>query len=673
MSTIKKIPSKDTNSILSTKTIFLPLHCIKELIENSLDAKATSITIQADARSCGLNFLSVSDNGCGILKKERDSIALPNHTLKIFDYEDLQSDIFNQLGFRGEALFCLRELTQKGSMTVCSKAKHDMFAEEWSISREGKRNIINDKLVIATTGTKISLTRLFYHLPVRYRVLCNDAVSNISDLKKLLLSFSFNYSDTRFYFKPVDCNQNLMKIVSHNPNKDLVFYSKDLIVQGLTNLFTSVKKIKDKIFEGSKSFDMAELDCSISISICLKRLTKEPSDIDNCKPMKSLSVNKRIMLNVLVNSFFHKVNKLLNNLYHDHEGSPGSVWFIKLDSISNKLIDINVEPQKNDVRFIGKETESVILKYLEKFINQELERQKFELDKTVEVTYLESVLSNYDKDALSKAIDSVTETTITTQCLSESDKAYVADDQTLILHPLPEDHIETPESSEQEEDEEKEKEADWCFAMYDESYLSLQVQKLPSSSISENQVSNISDEDLKILNKDSISNPFTIARMRGSKNLGLIKCANISQKFIASSTPKKLEQSSPDLKIDHVFDSVMGTAQTVKRITDKARQMHTRLNQNRDENQFTIDQLMRNRNALTSKKEQVHSCELTLDIKRSNDIPRLLPDFYWHNDIRWLHRKGFPSNNISDGLRGLLGAKQDVTWSREPEEWYSCT
>ena len=100
---IKALEKDSIHRICAGQVVVDLATAVKELIENALDAKATSIDIRL--KDMGAESIEVVDNGCGIEEKNYESIALKHHTSKIGAFEDLYS--VTSFGFRGEALNAL--------------------------------------------------------------------------------------------------------------------------------------------------------------------------------------------------------------------------------------------------------------------------------------------------------------------------------------------------------------------------------------------------------------------------------------------------------------------------------------------------------------------------------------------------------------------------------------
>jgi len=167
------------NQIAAGEVIERPANVVKELVENSVDAGATKITVEV--KKGGKSFIQISDNGKGI-EREDMPIALERHaTSKITRVEDLEKTY--TMGFRGEALASIASIS---NFTMISKTEADETALK--IVAEGG-DIVSAEEVPSNTGTTITVENLFFNTPVRYKFLKNDS-SEFRAIKEWIQKFA---------------------------------------------------------------------------------------------------------------------------------------------------------------------------------------------------------------------------------------------------------------------------------------------------------------------------------------------------------------------------------------------------------------------------------------------------------------------------------------------------
>ena len=149
------------NRIAAGEVVEKPASVVKELVENSIDAKSTNITIEVEGG--GIKKIRVTDNGCGMDIDNLPKAFLPHATSKISCLDDL--DKIGTLGFRGEALSSIASVA---NITAVSKVKE---------KESGAKIIINGGEVESVTetgcvdGTSITIENLFYNVPARAKFL----------------------------------------------------------------------------------------------------------------------------------------------------------------------------------------------------------------------------------------------------------------------------------------------------------------------------------------------------------------------------------------------------------------------------------------------------------------------------------------------------------------------
>lgn len=157
---IKPIDARSVHQICSGQVVLSLSTAVKELIENSVDAGATSIDLRL--KDYGVDLIEVSDNGCGVEEENFEGLALKHHTSKIQEFADLTQ--VGTFGFRGEALSSLCALSD---VTVSTCHVSASIGTRLVLDHNGK--ITQKTPYPRPKGTTVSVQHLFYTLPVRHK------------------------------------------------------------------------------------------------------------------------------------------------------------------------------------------------------------------------------------------------------------------------------------------------------------------------------------------------------------------------------------------------------------------------------------------------------------------------------------------------------------------------
>ncbi|GJC88234.1 DNA mismatch repair protein PMS1 [Colletotrichum liriopes] len=163
MATIKPIEGRTVHQIQSGQVIVDLCSVVKELVENSIDASASSIDVRF--KNQGLDSIEVQDNGAGISPDNYETIALKHYTSKLSTYSDLAT--LQTFGFRGEALSSLCALSQFSIVTCMVKD----VPKGTKLDFESSGKLKETHVVAAQKGTNVIVENLFHNLPVRRREL----------------------------------------------------------------------------------------------------------------------------------------------------------------------------------------------------------------------------------------------------------------------------------------------------------------------------------------------------------------------------------------------------------------------------------------------------------------------------------------------------------------------
>lgn len=164
MPEIKVLPKQVAELIAAGEVVERPASVIKELVENSIDAKSTLITVEI--KNGGVTFMRVTDNGCGIKGDDVATAFLRHATSKVSSEEDLNEIM--TLGFRGEALAAISSVSRVEMLTKTRDAEVGTH-----YSAEGGNNITVDDAG-CPDGTTIIIRDLFFNTPARMKFLKKD-------------------------------------------------------------------------------------------------------------------------------------------------------------------------------------------------------------------------------------------------------------------------------------------------------------------------------------------------------------------------------------------------------------------------------------------------------------------------------------------------------------------
>lgn len=165
MGKINVLDFEVANLIAAGEVVDRPASCVKELLENAIDAGSTTIT--AEIQRGGVAFIRISDNGCGIEKEDLPTAILRHATSKIKTAEDLSG--IATLGFRGEALAAISSVAK---VRILSKTPEADFG---AMLEANGGDIVNFCESGCTEGTTIIVEDLFYNVPARRKFLKKDA------------------------------------------------------------------------------------------------------------------------------------------------------------------------------------------------------------------------------------------------------------------------------------------------------------------------------------------------------------------------------------------------------------------------------------------------------------------------------------------------------------------
>eukprot|EP00928_Gymnodinium_smaydae_P077159 TRINITY_DN6035_c0_g1_i1.p1 TRINITY_DN6035_c0_g1~~TRINITY_DN6035_c0_g1_i1.p1 ORF type:complete len:1007 (+),score=271.26 TRINITY_DN6035_c0_g1_i1:73-3021(+) len=188
---VERIDRDVVHEICTNQVVVTLQACVKELVENSLDAGATRIEVRL--RESGSELLEVTDDGRGISPEDYAKVATRHATSKIRGYDDLSHSL-STFGFRGEALAAIAAM---GQMTVLTRTAQDATGALLSYDRLGRNT--SQTAAAREVGTTISVRDLFARLPVRHREFLRNAKAQVNATLRLMQAFAIARPEVRFH------------------------------------------------------------------------------------------------------------------------------------------------------------------------------------------------------------------------------------------------------------------------------------------------------------------------------------------------------------------------------------------------------------------------------------------------------------------------------------------
>ena len=325
MANIAVMDENLANKIAAGEVIEKTMNVVKELVENSIDAGSDEIKIIL--QDSGVKEITVIDNGAGMDKEDAVRAFLRHATSKLKNLEDLF--YISSLGFRGEALPSIASVSHLEMKTSNGKEGTEVIIEGGEVLEVNKSDL--------KKGTRITVTKLFYNTPVRLKYLKNlyTELANITDyINRMALSFpniKFMLSNNDKVILNTDGKGNLLKVISN-------IYGVD---------------VAKKMIEVSDSNDDYEIKGYIGYPEIARTTKNNIITLVNGRTIKNSELNRCIL-----------------DCYHTYipmSKSPIIVINIETDPI---LIDVNVHPTKQDIKFSKMDS---LKELLSKVITEKLE------------------------------------------------------------------------------------------------------------------------------------------------------------------------------------------------------------------------------------------------------------------------------------------------------------
>ncbi len=296
------------NQIAAGEVIERPASVIKEMVENSIDAGATNITVEI--KNGGISYIKVSDNGKGIAQDDLE-IAFERHaTSKIRSAEDL--DTVTSMGFRGEALASIAAIA---NVEMVSKTEEQEIGYKVVVEAG---NVLEKEEAGCRTGTTITVRNLFFNTPVRYKFLKKD------------------YTESGYI------EDAITRIALVNPNIAIrLINTGKTVIQ--TNGNGDLKSVIYSIYGKDVANGIMELSYKYE-DITVTGVIGKPEIARSNRSNQLFFVNKRYIKDKTLTAATEQAYKGLIPI--------GKFGFVVLNlEMSPAKVDVNVHPAKLEVRF----------------------------------------------------------------------------------------------------------------------------------------------------------------------------------------------------------------------------------------------------------------------------------------------------------------------------------
>ena len=308
MSKINVLEKSVFNRIAAGEVVERPASIVKELIENSIDAGATEISV--NVVNGGKDLIEVFDNGSGIEKSELKKAVMPHATSKIRTSSDL--DNIKTLGFRGEALASISSVSK---LKITSKTINEDIGYSFEVEGDVEGEIYEAP---CNNGTYITVRNVFFNTPARQKFLKtarseeNEVTNTVSRLILANPNVSIKYSVE---------NGTLMQSFGDGIEDVLIAVYGEEIIKNCFKISNYSNGIKIEGYVGKHNYTKSTRSYQTTI------------------------LNGRYIENQTIQSAVH-------NAYSGYLMKRRYPFFVLYITMPSEVVDVNVTPNKSDVRFI---------------------------------------------------------------------------------------------------------------------------------------------------------------------------------------------------------------------------------------------------------------------------------------------------------------------------------
>lgn len=313
MAVIHVLDEVTANQIAAGEVVERPVNAVKELVENAVDAGASSIEVEiADG---GMTYIRVTDDGCGMTEEDAKLSVIRHATSKISSVDNIYH--IASLGFRGEALPSIASVSRT---TITTRRHEDV--EGTALEMTGGE-ITEVKPAGAPAGTTVEVRDLFYNVPARKKFLKSERTES-SRINSMVGKLSLANPDIAFRLI-----NNGRTVIETPGNGRLVDVISSLYGTKTAGEMLPVEE------EGE--------------NIALEGLISKPSLLKSSRQYQTIIINRRVVESAVV-------SKAVDNAYHSLLPKNGYPLMVLSFQVPPESIDVNVHPQKREIKFSDEQT-----------------------------------------------------------------------------------------------------------------------------------------------------------------------------------------------------------------------------------------------------------------------------------------------------------------------------
>ena len=323
---IRLLPDAICNQIAAGEVIQRPSSVVKELLENSIDAKSTKIILSIE--DGGKNLIQVIDNGIGMSDLDARMCLEKHATSKLENIDDLLN--IHTLGFRGEAIASIISISQ---VEIITKSSDSDIGTRILVE---KSTIQKQEPYITSTGTNFIVKNIFFNIPVR-RDFLKDKYIETQHIVKVLHNIALAYPSVEFVF--------------YNDNKELYhWYSTKNLLHRICEIFG--EQYKKQLLACNNE----DIHIKIDGYVC------NPQNAKKYNYLQFLFVNGR-------NIKSPKIHQAIVSAYESFILKDREPFYFLFLTLNPKSIDVNIHPSKTEIKFYN---EDLIFTFIKNTIKRTL-------------------------------------------------------------------------------------------------------------------------------------------------------------------------------------------------------------------------------------------------------------------------------------------------------------